>query len=80
MSKIKEQDRLLKTAREKPYVTYKGSPATQSPDFSAEVLQARGSSRYQSTGRQEPTAKNAPPSRVVAQNGRGRSVSQKTRR
>ena len=39
MSKAK--DRILKTAREKQFVIYKGTPMRLSADFSAEPLQAR---------------------------------------
>ena len=40
LPKIKEE-RILKAAREKETVTYKGSPMRQSADFSKETLQAR---------------------------------------
>ena len=39
MTKIKE--RILKAAREKQQITYKGTPISLSADFSAETLQAR---------------------------------------
>ena len=39
--KIKEKERLLKAAREKETVTYKGVPIRLSADFSKETLQAR---------------------------------------
>ena len=39
--KIKEQDRILKVAREKEIATYKGVPIRLSADFSKETLQAR---------------------------------------
>ena len=38
---IKEKERILKTAREKETVTYKGLPIRLSADFSKETLQAR---------------------------------------
>ena len=41
MAKIKDKDRLLKAARERNKVTYKGKPIRQSSDFSAETLQDR---------------------------------------
>ena len=41
MSKVKDKDRILKTAREKETVTYKGVPIRLSADFSKETLQAR---------------------------------------
>ena len=41
LHKIKDKERILKAAREKERVTYKGVPITQSADFSKENLQAR---------------------------------------
>ena len=41
MAKIKDKDRVLKSARERKKVTYKGKPIRLSPDFSTETLQAR---------------------------------------
>ena len=41
LSKIKDKERILKAAREKETVTYKGVPITLSTDFSTEALQAR---------------------------------------
>ena len=41
LSKIKDKERILKEAREKDTVTYKGVPIRQSSDFSKETLQAR---------------------------------------
>ena len=41
MSKIKDKQRLLKAAREKETVTYRGVPIKLSADFSKENLQAR---------------------------------------
>ena len=38
---VKVKDRILKAAREKQRVIYKGSPVRLSVDFSAEILQAR---------------------------------------
>ena len=43
LPKIKEKDRILKAAREKETVTYKGVPIRLSADFSKETLQARKS-------------------------------------
>ena len=42
MSKIKDMERILKTARGKQLVTYKGPPIRLSTDFSAQKLQGRG--------------------------------------
>ena len=41
LSKIKDMERILKAAREKKRVTYKGVPIGQSDYFSKETLQAR---------------------------------------
>ena len=41
MSKVKDQERILKGTREKQRGTYKGVPIRLSADFSRETLQAR---------------------------------------
>ena len=41
MPKVKDKDRILKAAKEKPKVTYKGVPIRLSADFSKVTLQAR---------------------------------------
>ena len=41
LPKIKDKERLLKAAREKETVTYRGVPLRFSADFSKETLQAR---------------------------------------
>ena len=41
MSKVKDKERILKSAKEKQRVTYKGVPIRLSTDFSKEILQAR---------------------------------------
>ena len=41
MAKFKDKERILKAAREKQLVTYKGAPIRLSADFSTETLQAR---------------------------------------
>ena len=41
MPKVKDKKRILKAAREKKLVTYKGVPIRLSADFSKETLQAR---------------------------------------
>ena len=41
LPKIKNKERILKEAREKETVTYKGVPIRLSADFSKEILQAR---------------------------------------
>ena len=41
MPKVKDKEKILKAAREKERVTYKGVPIRLSADFSKETLQAR---------------------------------------
>ena len=41
MPKFKDKERILKAAREKKLITYKGVPIKLSADFSKETLQAR---------------------------------------
>ena len=41
MPKVKNKERILKAAREKKLVTYRGVPIRLSADFSKETLQAR---------------------------------------
>ena len=41
LPKIKDEERILKEAREKETVTYKGVPIRLADDFSKETLQAR---------------------------------------
>ena len=41
LTKIKDKENILKAAREKKQITYKGTPIRLSADFSAETLQAR---------------------------------------
>ena len=41
LPKIKDKERILKAAREKETVAYKGVPIKLSADFSKETLQAR---------------------------------------
>ena len=41
VTKIKDKEKLLKAAREKQQITYKGTPIRLTTDFSAETLQAR---------------------------------------
>ena len=40
-AKIKHKEKILKAAREKQQITYKGTPIRLTADFSAETLQAR---------------------------------------
>ena len=46
LAKIKDKRRILKAAREKETVTYKGVPIRLSADFSKETLQERRSWKY----------------------------------
>ena len=41
MLKVKDKERILKAAREKQVVTYRGVPIRLSSDFSKNILQAR---------------------------------------
>ena len=41
MPKVKDKERILKAAREKQLVTYRGVPIRLSADFSKETVQAR---------------------------------------
>ena len=41
LSKINYKENILKAAREKQQITYKGIPIRLTADFSAEILQAR---------------------------------------
>ena len=41
LAKLKDKERILKAAREKDTVTYKGVPIRLSADFSKEILQER---------------------------------------
>ena len=52
MPKVKDEERILKAAREKQIFTYKGVPIKLSAGFAKETLQARS---IQSDGKQGPT-------------------------
>ena len=41
MARVKDKERILKAARERQSVNYKGTPIRLSADFSTETLQAR---------------------------------------
>ena len=43
ITKLKDKERILNTAREKQVVTYKGSPIPLSSDFSTETIRPEGS-------------------------------------
>ena len=58
LPKIKDKERILKAAREKETVTYKGVPIRLSADFSIETLQAKRTwKEVFSHERQGPTSK-----------------------
>ena len=59
MTKVKDKERILKAAREKETVTYKGVPIKLPADFSKETLQARRGwqESIQSDEQQGPTTK-----------------------
>ena len=65
LPKIKDKERILKAAREKETVTYKGVPIRLSADFSKETLQARRGWKEFSHERQGPTSKNTPSSKAI---------------
>ena len=46
LTKIKHKERILKAAREKQQVTYKGNPIHLTADLSTEILQARKECQY----------------------------------
>ena len=45
MPKVKDKERILKAAKEKQIITYKGVPIRLSDDFSKETLQAKRDSK-----------------------------------
>ena len=58
LSKIKGKEKILKAAREKETVTYKGVPTRLSADFSRDLTGKKGLERsIQSHERQGPTSK-----------------------
>ena len=46
LTESKHKERILKAAREKQQVTYKGNPIGLTADLSAETLQGRGNGGY----------------------------------
>ena len=68
LTKTKHKERVLKSAREKQQVIYKGNPIRLTADLSAETLQARGNGRiYLSTEREKSTAKITVPGKDLIQ-------------
>ena len=63
---IKDKERILKAAREKETVTYKGVPTRLSADFSRDLTGKKGLERsIQSHERQGPTSKITLSSRAI---------------
>ena len=66
MPKIKDKERILKAAREKQLVTYKGTPIKLSADFSKGTFQAEGLARNsQSDEKQRSTTEITLPSKAI---------------
>ena len=67
LAKIKNKERILKAAREKETVTYKGGPLRLSADFSKETIYTRRVWKevIQSHERQGPTSKTALSSKAI---------------
>ena len=72
MPKIKDKERILKTAREKHSVTYKGAPIRLSADFSKETEGQEGLARniQSEYEKHEPTTKITPPRKAIIQSRR----------
>ena len=67
MTKIKEKEKILKSAKEKQKMTYKGTPTRLSPYFSVETLQARKEWHKKSDKRKKSLTKNTLPSKALIQ-------------
>ena len=65
LPKIKDKESILKAAREKEVVTYKGLPIRLSADFSKEILQARRGWKEVFYEKQGPTSKITLPSKAI---------------
>ena len=68
MPKVKDKERLLKAAREKQLVTYRGVFIKMSADFSKQILQENLNGlakNIQSYEKQGPTARIALPSKAI---------------
>ena len=72
MAKFQDEERILKAAREKQEVTYKGAPIRLATDFSMETLQARKEwqKNIPSNENQRPTTKTTLPSKALNQDRR----------
>ena len=69
MTKIKDKERTVKSAREKQQITYNGIPTRLSADFSAETLQAIREQHdiYKVIKKEKATTKNILPSKTLIQ-------------
>ena len=67
MAKFQDKERILKAAREKQEVTYKGAEIRLAADFSTETLQARREwqKNIPSNENQRPAAKTTLPSKPL---------------
>lgn len=74
---INDKERILKSAREKQFVTYKGTPIKLYTDFSAEILQTEESCLQNAGGVGGLPVKNTLPRKIVFQNRRRDSFSNK---
>ena len=72
ISNFKDKGRILKAAREKQEVTYKGAPIRLATDFSMEMLQARREwqKNIPSSENQRPATKTTLPSKALNQDRR----------
>ena len=72
MAKFQDKERILKAAREKKEVTYKGAPIRLATDFSMETLQARREwqKNIPSNQNQRPATKTTLPSKALNQDRR----------
>ena len=72
MVKFQDKERILKAAREKKEVTYKGAPIRLATDFSMETLQARREwqKNIPSNENQRPVTKTTLPSKALNQDKR----------
>ena len=72
MTKVKNKEKVLKSAKEKHQITYKGTLIRLLADFSADTLQARREWNHIFKGwkGKKPQTKNTLPSKVIIQNWR----------
>ena len=63
MAKFKDKERILKAAREKQTVIYKGAPIRLSANYSTETLHARGNVKKYSNEKQRLTIMTIPSSK-----------------